>query len=709
MDNTGLKIIIHQALHGYLNGHQLLACSRELNIVEKKMLLFQSDLSGSMVDTGFETYLTGYPVTEGNFYVLARTWYAKEMERPGCVWTQSLLIDFSDLGKISEFEELLFLFNRPQKGEFGNYSKPLTFQLQSESQKRKISHGEGWSKLSYFLYENPDKSILVPSISSDKWDLDVLNIWSDQWPRLRRNFTFCTGALSLKTVNEKEFDIQIVPERNLSSVQRQSTTGNIYDSNVQVNSDWLSIYYKHPKANIRKFLWSFGAENDGERRNFIPLIKLFATISDQDFDILRINEYINSYFPSAENGKFLKKSLYGNKSILPISEKELLTFLLTTDQLPTFEAVELQIPERIVSLINEGNLSETELINIILYSKRDRFERAIWERIDLPDRVLINLIEKDQDLCDTIAERWPRIAVNPYLWKLNESIQKKIIYALLKSTEVKWRPIIYSILESQSQSIFVLRKELGSDVSIISLDWQNERTGYDLLNDWAKYIMEREDIIVDWLKDNRDKFSRGIYLLLFTYLSPKKLEYLSFDAKTYIKGYEDIKGNGKKEFVNNVSCKLLAVGLSNGIKGSYLLVERTLPLVFNEVYSNSISEGIWKIISKEYAIEDDNDFNLFDPSSYFPKNKKYRFNASYWDIARHLVIKVVNQYVRRSWSTQSYIAAFSGKREFKESLLYLLTFEKGQEFISNMFDQIKVSKVRISKEQEKVIRTLFDD
>ncbi|MDZ4786369.1 MAG: hypothetical protein SGJ02_09875, partial [bacterium] len=117
-----MKIELHQSLHGYLNGHQLLACSKELSIYAKKTLLFQSDLTGSMVESGYDSYITGYPLRDSNIYVFAKTWYASEMSRPGCVWTHSLLIDFADIGKIPELDCLYAIFKRPEVNQYMRFS-----------------------------------------------------------------------------------------------------------------------------------------------------------------------------------------------------------------------------------------------------------------------------------------------------------------------------------------------------------------------------------------------------------------------------------------------------------------------------------------------------------------------------------------------------------------------------------------------------------
>ena len=50
---------LHQTLHGYKDGHQLLMSSRFLTPEQESQLLFMSDLSGSSVAPGFDSYLTG--------------------------------------------------------------------------------------------------------------------------------------------------------------------------------------------------------------------------------------------------------------------------------------------------------------------------------------------------------------------------------------------------------------------------------------------------------------------------------------------------------------------------------------------------------------------------------------------------------------------------------------------------------------------------
>jgi hypothetical protein len=103
----------HQTLHGYLDGHGLIRASSKVPPDTEHLMLIMSDMSGPSMVRGFESYLTGYPLREIKAYALARTWYAPEMDRPGCVWTHTLIIRNTDLAYLSDLWSLVFLLKRP--------------------------------------------------------------------------------------------------------------------------------------------------------------------------------------------------------------------------------------------------------------------------------------------------------------------------------------------------------------------------------------------------------------------------------------------------------------------------------------------------------------------------------------------------------------------------------------------------------------------
>ena len=64
------------------------------SLIQQKDVEILSDASGS---GKFKEYISCFPLVDDGYYVFSKTWYADEMERPGCVWTHMLLIRFEDL------------------------------------------------------------------------------------------------------------------------------------------------------------------------------------------------------------------------------------------------------------------------------------------------------------------------------------------------------------------------------------------------------------------------------------------------------------------------------------------------------------------------------------------------------------------------------------------------------------------------------------
>ena len=121
-------IKVNQALHGYANGHQLIASSVDLSADDKRLMDELSDLSGICVENHFVDYYTGYPVDGGRKYVLAKTWYAHEKLRPGCVWTHSLILNIEDVGRILCMKSFEKLFTRPNGKNYDVYGTEIEYQ-----------------------------------------------------------------------------------------------------------------------------------------------------------------------------------------------------------------------------------------------------------------------------------------------------------------------------------------------------------------------------------------------------------------------------------------------------------------------------------------------------------------------------------------------------------------------------------------------------
>ena len=122
-----MKIQFEQTLHGYYKGHGLIATSiSNLNQEDASLMATLSDWTGYRgSEDEDDNYLTIYPLSSGNYMAFAKTWYAKEMERPGCVWTHTLLVPIECFTGKFDIRNLLKFFRRPVKDQYAMYTEAL--------------------------------------------------------------------------------------------------------------------------------------------------------------------------------------------------------------------------------------------------------------------------------------------------------------------------------------------------------------------------------------------------------------------------------------------------------------------------------------------------------------------------------------------------------------------------------------------------------
>jgi hypothetical protein len=300
LDHTDFQV--HQALHGYSDGHRLLACSTTLKPRDQKAMLIMSDVSGPSAIIGDEGYLTGYPLSESGVYALACTWAATEMARPGCVWTHTLLIDFADLAALPSMVFLTRGFRRPTMGlSPGSFEVPLA--IDSRQHRTEEINQDSLERIIWALYEQPRDRIIA---SHDRTSLDcVFLLWAQQWPRLRRTFRFCTLSFGDRSSDSVIFDLQYVPSK-ARSIRGRFSGSTDADRLRPVSAPWiqaaLTDLLDESEGKLRKFLRDVGGDLAGGREAFVPLCRLYQLIpklADRETAIDEAIELLDGSFDSA--------------------------------------------------------------------------------------------------------------------------------------------------------------------------------------------------------------------------------------------------------------------------------------------------------------------------------------------------------------------------------------------------------------------------
>jgi hypothetical protein len=203
---------VHQALHGYRRGHELIAGSVRLPPAVADLVTRLSDLSGSM-SSGWEftSYLTSYPLSGAGYFALARTWEDKTAARAGCVLTHTLLIPL-DAWKVAPdpraFSDLFASVEGLRSEE--RFKKPLQFDVKSARAPRPVSlprgtavdfvrkyYGEGHRPLAWFDCPEPEEAAWA-----------IVRVL---WPALREQFSWCTASLQPRSLDSRLLDLQFAP------------------------------------------------------------------------------------------------------------------------------------------------------------------------------------------------------------------------------------------------------------------------------------------------------------------------------------------------------------------------------------------------------------------------------------------------------------------------------------------------------------------
>lgn len=280
---VGEHLKVQQTLHGYAEGHRLLAGSVNLSAKDMRTLLTMSDISGSGARIDPSGYLTGYPLAESGAYALARTWTAPEMPRPGCVWTHTLLIDFADLATLASLGELDVLFRRPELPSYGNYTKPLS--VGNAKVVRALTGDElKWSqKLLSALYGKPRERVIAARLEDVDADASVLAVWSQQWPRLRRGFRFCTLVAADRSSEGNVFDLQLFHPTDRGSKTRFQKAVDA-NSVTGVEPLWIeeatSDLANPDVFGLRSFLHTAGSDIDFGRAAFGSLCRVHRCLRE---------------------------------------------------------------------------------------------------------------------------------------------------------------------------------------------------------------------------------------------------------------------------------------------------------------------------------------------------------------------------------------------------------------------------------------------
>lgn len=493
---------IEQLLHGYDNGHRLLAGSVLLkNSAEMDAVATLSDWSEYVAPGGGESsYVTAYPLQESGYYVIAKTWYADEMKRPGCVWTHSLLVPFDALNQMDDFRRLAVLFKRPMAdGNFDEYSRTIDYESKHYSADdytrvlvdRKIEA----AVLRAFLNSGNNPTVFEAQ-KDGRLVMDAMLAVMNSLPcEFLQKLSWCTGTAYIRKLNGLPLTCQFVSRTNIS-IQIVETVA---------EEQWQTYVLDaimRGDVNQGQLIRMFSDDIENNEENYAAIAKTLYMLEDY-FKVGKTNEerfkevleVVAGVFPNQEKGMVIKKLLV-NKTFTDRYCTNY-SFFLNFATLPVDEAfsvVGTGLNERWKGFLSrERNKYQSLLSEICKSGTANEWGiEKMKESVDImSSEEVTDMIKNDFHLFNSIA-------------LLNPEFLNKTPWLVLTNQEIE--AILPMVLDGRTQNVFKHWERMFT----ILLE-----KGVDISSELAEVVFAKTDkatgVLLDYV--NRDSSRYVNYVL----------------------------------------------------------------------------------------------------------------------------------------------------------------------------------------------------
>lgn len=606
------QVSVDHALYGYRRGHELLASSADLRPESRAALLVFTDMSGPSIVPGFESYLTGVPLPADDAYAFARTWYAPEMPRPGCVWTHVLLIKRNALAQLRDLGELRALFHRPQTADLELlefYGKPSS--LENSAAPRNgapicSSNAEGILD-AFYTSSTP---LMIASSKPSEYEDFVMALWSQLGPRARFAFSFCTGSMSIRKFKGENLVFQVIAPEVRRQVDRDKAEAFVLElDESQMHPEWVRLLAREMAQEVSGRMGALiqSLDLDIEDRHILPVIApLMATDEHRNApeSVQAIVKAVAATWPSPKDGFAGKQTLLGETRVLSkilqadITETALLHALSRSPAAGAFDSSDLHLRERGRALWKSEGHAARELARDLLNGDGNELGDEILSGLmeAMPDSELWSLAERNSALVLALLRRDATLAQSPRLWKLSKLRVADVLDAVERTNPDSLSGVVHAALESgRFDAASHMLERYGSPIARAVLEWfaKGGNITDDVSTEFIKALGKHHEIALNMLHQ-RTLRPEVAALALFA---------IGYDqiGKLPIPLLSEILSAGFGHLAETIGADVSAMLLARGLKtadGGEKLVVATFTLVHHALAESRVSYQAWRPLDR---------------------------------------------------------------------------------------------------------------
>lgn len=342
---------VEQLLHGYNSGHHLIAGSVALPLQDADLMSYVSDWTGYQHPTDKDTaYITAYPLKESGYYVVAKSWYADEMSRPGCVWTHSLLVKLEDMGQSVSFYGLAKLFRRPEReGEdFMSYTKPLTLSSEKQTERREPLKGINSTRfmfLAAMLIDRRKPSVYAVEGKSEMYMEFCLRLLQNIPFGIVRELKICSGSAAARKFGNVFYNLQFVTGKGESLLESYPENAGkpTADAGFQF---WMDSVLSG-RNDVGQVMHRFSNDIGDNAQKFLGVCNLLRLLNNRmeqkaaTGDFKELLQHLTEAFPEKKDGEMLKKAFLAEAVTHQFGDEKTFLEELATTQVS--EALDYQV------------------------------------------------------------------------------------------------------------------------------------------------------------------------------------------------------------------------------------------------------------------------------------------------------------------------------------------------------------------------------
>ena len=717
------KIKVDQTLHGYEGGHRLIESSRSVPADSDRKMHILSDMSGASLVRGFEDYFTGYALPEIGCYVLARTWYADEMDRPGCVWTHSLLIDQDDIGSLKT-HNLIHHFQRPEDkgGRFKEYSRILEVKSTSRSERkpdwpeslRLMDDQKTWREQRQLaklvlvaLYKSPDNPVFLEARRSSEYQWLPLRIWDQQWPSLRTEFSFCTGAIDGREIQGDPLDLQIVPSKRVRSLKNKFRGCEFISYNYNDDSDtesrekWIDISVKDIVPNNKSRLSEFFDRYDPNVRNgrsvFVPLVNIYKILYGKEYpsknDLIDIIHLLSENF-SGQREAYNLKEKYLRKVVQSSYSCDMLSVLCSKEAGDVFE------PGLLKSYLTKSEYlkacSKREiLLGIIKPESNEVGERVVEILVcEMEIEKLLRAIKDNPKLLHDVLSARPELVEETEFWKeeYTQCFDREVAVLVEETLEsgAKLSSVIGAIMEAgRTRLASDLVRNGGEEALIAFLNWANQADEFDKNDlDWSvrSKIRSSPSYVEAWLEQCEGPRANLISFIA-DLLSPNRLKVKNTGPMVWVQAARSVSNSKlkRKKYIQSLSF-ILVLGF-DAEKGKPVIVSTFQP-VHDAAASDDLNPRTRSWLRDVLA-----------------KHTRPSLGDVFgWDYCAKLRQALVSRWLDEEWPKTELLDAVTEADTLRRTLSLISRTEEGDDWIEQLKQELRNQSVDLDKETLSVLK-----